>query len=389
MTTALLSGVRILAVEQYGAGPYGSQLMAELGAEVIKIEAPSMGGDVSRATGPYFLGDNDSQFFQTFSRSKKSVALELKSPEGRADFERLLRGADAVVNNLRGDQPEKLGLDFKTLKAVKPTIVCAHLSAYGRDNARAAWPGYDYLMQAEAGFMSLTGEPDAPPTRFGLSMVDFMTGAMLAFSCVSAILRARATGEGCDVDVSLYDVALHQLSYPAVWAMNGGHVVGRLPRGAHPSIAPSQVVKTKDGWGLLMCQTPKFWARFCELASAEDLAADPRFADIPLRRKNLEALTEALDALMSTRTTGEWMDRLGGEVPFAPVLDLKAALENPFALAAGMRDRVAHPDAEGGALEMLAAPIKVNGERPTAVRAPKLGEHTDEVLRSATGESAP
>lgn len=378
--TALLSGVRILAVEQYGAGPYGTQLMAELGAEVIKIEAPSMGGDVSRATGPYFLGENDSQFYQTFSRSKKSVALEIKTPEGRVDFEHLVATADAVVNNLRGDQPEKLKIDYAALKRVKPAIVCAHLSAYGRGNSRAAWPGYDYLMQAEAGFLSLTGEPDAPPTRFGLSMVDFMTGTMTAFATVSAILKARETGEGCDVDVSLYDVALHQLSYPAVWAMNGGHAVGRLPRGAHPSIAPSQVVKTKDGWGLLMCQTPKFWELFCTLAERPDLKTDPRFADIPSRRSNLASLSEELDRLLSTRTTAEWLRLLGGEVPFAPVNDLKSALENPFAREVAMRDTVAHPDAAGGKLDMLALPVKVDGARPKARRAPKLGEHTDELL---------
>lgn len=374
-----LEGVRVLAVEQYGAGPYGTMLMAELGAEVIKIEAPSMGGDVSRQTGPYFLGDQDSQFFQTFSRSKSSVALEIKTPQGRADFERLVRSADAVVNNLRGDQPAKMRIDYPALKDTKPSIVCAHLSAYGRGNSREAWPGYDYLMQAEAGFMSLTGEPDAPPTRFGLSMVDFMTGTMWAMATVSAILKARETGVGCDVDVSLFDVALHQLSYPAVWAMNEGHDVGRLPRGAHPSIAPSQLVKTLDGWGLLMCQTPKFWDRFCELAGVPHLRADPRFADIPSRRANLVALSEAVDAVTSTRTTDAWLGLLGGDVPFAPVRDVPEALSNPFVTEVGMRDVVEHPDRDGG-LHMLASPVKIDGRRAPGVRAPKLGEQTARVL---------
>jgi crotonobetainyl-CoA:carnitine CoA-transferase CaiB-like acyl-CoA transferase len=374
-----LKGVRVLAVEQYGAGPYGTMLMAELGAEVIKIEAPSMGGDVSRQTGPYFLGEGDSQFFQTFSRSKSSVALEIKTPEGRAEFERLAQSADAVVNNLRGDQPAKMRIDYPALEAIKPSIVCAHLSAYGRKNSREAWPGYDYLMQAEAGFMSLTGEPDAPPTRFGLSMVDFMTGTMWAMATVSAILKARETGVGCDVDVSLFDVALHQLSYPAVWAMNQGHDVGRLPRGAHPSIAPSQLVKTLDGWGLLMCQTPKFWDRFCELAGAAHLKADPRFADIPSRWADLAALSEAVDAVTSTRTTDGWLALLGGEVPFAPVRNVAEALANAFVAEVGMRDVVDHPDRDGG-LHMLASPVKIDGERAPGVRAPKLGEQTAKVL---------
>lgn len=375
-----LEGIRILAVEQYGAGPYGSMLMAELGAEVIKIESPSMGGDVSRSVGPYMLGEGDSQFYQTFSRNKKSVTLEIKTPEGRADFKKLVESADAVINNLRGDQPAKLKITYEDLKLIKPSIVCAHLSAYGRDNDRAAWPGYDYLMQAEAGFMSVTGEPDAPPTRFGLSMVDFMTGSQMALGCVSAILKARETGYGCDIDVSLFDVALHQLSYPGVWAMNGGHVVGRLPRGAHPSIAPSQTVKTKDGWGLLMCQTPKFWETFCQRADCQSLNEDQRFSSIKARRENLADLTQEIDDVMQQKTTEEWMVLLGGQVPFAPVYDLKEALDNPYVTDISLRDSVDHPDAESGKLHMVASPIKVNGQRPKASRAPKLGEHTDALL---------
>ncbi len=374
-----LEGVRIVAVEQYGAGPYGTQLMSELGAEVIKIEAVSMGGDVSRVTGPFFLGENDSQFFQTFSRGKKSVTLELKTPEGRAAFERLVATADAVVNNLRGDQPAKLKLTHDDLKAIKPSLVCGHLSAYGRDNSRTSWPGYDYLMQAEAGFMSLTGEPDGPPIRFGLSMVDFMTGSVFAFGVVSAILSARTTGEGCDVDVSLFDVALHQTSYPATWAMNEGYEIERMPRAAHPSIAPSQLVRTADGWAMLMCQTPKFWDAFCRIAERPDLAADARFKDIPTRRENIAALTQTLDAVMEMRTTDDWLALLGGHVPFAPVRGLKEALDNPYVAEIAMRDVVDHPARPGG-LHMLASPLKINGQRAPGVRAPAMGEHNAELL---------
>lgn len=374
-----LEGVRIIAVEQYGAGPYGTQLLSELGAEVIKIEAVSMGGDVSRATGPFFLGENDSHFFQTFSRGKKSVTIELKTPEGRAAFDRLVATADAVVNNLRGDQPAKLKIAHDHLKVIKPSIVCGHLSAYGRDNSRKTWPGYDYLMQAEAGFMSLTGEPDGPPIRFGLSMVDFMTGSVFALGVVSAILGARRTGAGCDVDVSLFDVALHQTSYPATWAMNEGYEIERMPRAAHPSIAPSQLVRTADGWAMLMCQTPKFWDAFCAIAERPDLKADPRFADIPTRRANIEALTEALDAVMQTKTTDEWLILLGGQVPFAPVRGLKEALDNPYVAEVGMRDVVDHPERAGG-LHLLACPIKIDGKRAPGLRAPRMGEHNAELL---------
>lgn len=374
-----LEGVRVVAVEQYGAGPYGTQLLSELGAEVIKIEAVSMGGDVSRATGPFFLGENDSHFFQTFSRGKKSVTIELKTPEGRAAFERLVGAADAVVNNLRGDQPAKLKITHDDLKAIKPSIVCGHLSAYGRDNSRKTWPGYDYLMQAEAGFMSLTGEPDGPPIRFGLSMVDFMTGSVFALGVVSAILGARRTGVGCDVDVSLFDVALHQTSYPATWAMNEGYEIERMPRAAHPSIAPSQLVRTADGWAMLMCQTSKFWDAFCAVVERPDLKADPRFVDIPTRRQNIEALTQALDAVMQTKLTDDWLALLGGQVPFAPVRGLKEALDNPYVAEVGMRDVVDHPERPEG-LHLLACPIKIDGRRASGVRAPLMGEHNAELL---------
>lgn len=371
-----LEGVRILAVEQYGAGPYGTQLLAELGAEVIKIENPETGGDVSRATGPYFLGADDSQFFQTFSRGKKSVALDLKSDVGRAAFLKLVAGADAVANNLRGDQPGKLGLTYAHLKGANPKIVCAHLSAYGRDNSRASWPGYDYLMQAEAGFLQLSGEPDGPPVRCGLSVIDFHTGSQFAVGILAAIMGARRTGQGCDVDVSLFDVALHQLSYPATWYLNEGVKTGRLPRGAHPSIAPSQLFRTRDGWLMLMCQTPKFWEAFCDRVGRPDLASDPRFSDIAGRRQNLGALTETLDALLQTRDSREWISLLGGHVPVAPVFDIAQALDNPFVGEVGMQDVVEHPDAKAGELRMLASPIKINGQRTPGRRAPKLGEHT-------------
>lgn len=382
--TRLLEGIRILSVEQYGAGPYGTQLLADLGAEVIKVEDGGRGGDVSRAVGPYLLGEGDSDFFQTFSKGKKSINIDLKSAEGRSLFDALVKTADAVVNNLRGDQPAKLGLDFSRLKAINPKIVCGHLSAYGRDNSRAGWPGYDYLMQAEAGFMLATGEPEGPPVRCGLSIIDFHTGSQLATAILAGILGAQRTGEGCDVDVTLFDTALHQLSYPATWYLNRGHNTERLPRGAHPSIAPSQLVKTKDGWGLLMCQTPKFWDLFCELAGAAHLKTDPRFATNPARHKNLGELTAAVDEILSSRTSQEWIDHFAGQVPFAPVLDVAHALDNPYLAETEMIEVVAHPAKPEG-LRTLASPFRVNGKRPVTSRAPELGEHDGEY--GAAGKS--
>ena len=216
-----LQGMRILAIEQYGAGPFSTQHLADLGAEVIKIENPHDGGDVGRAVGPHYFGPGDSHFYQAFNRNKKSIRLDLKQEAGREVLHKLVEHADAVFNNLRGDLPAKLGLTYEALKHIRKDIVCVHLSAYGREGERAAWPGYDYLMQAEAGYLSLTGEPDGPPSRFGLSMIDLMTGTTAALGLVSGVLGARATGVGRDIDTSLFDVAMHNWIIAIVKKING------------------------------------------------------------------------------------------------------------------------------------------------------------------------
>jgi crotonobetainyl-CoA:carnitine CoA-transferase CaiB-like acyl-CoA transferase len=251
------------------------------------------------------------------------------------------------------------------------------LSAYGRGTAREAWPGYDYLAQAEAGFMSLTGEPDGPPTRFGLSVVDLMTGTMMATGLVSAILGARQTGVGCDIDTSLLDTALHQLSYPATWYLNEGRETERLQRSAHPAATPSQLFKTQDGWIFVMCQLPKFWVEFCEQVGRTDLLSNPDYADMAARRKNRDQLQTELDLFLSLQPTAVWIERLGGKVPVAPVHTLSEALEAEH--AQGMVEVVDHPEKPDG-LKLLREPFAINGERPSSVRAPMLGEHTQEIL---------
>lgn len=377
MDTLPLEGLRILAVEQYGAGPYGSMHLADLGAEVIKIEAPPA-GDVSRSTGPYFLGEGDSLFFQTFNLNKRSLKLDLKADAGREVFEKLVGTADAVLNNLRGDQPEKLGLDYARLGALNPRIVCAHLSAYGRDNERSGWPGYDYLMQAEAGFMALTGEPDAPPARFGLSLVDFMTGTTLAMGLLAAVIGAMRTGRGRDVDVSLFDVALHQLSYPASWYLNRGHVTTRLPRSAHPSTVPCQVYRTADGWVMVMCMLEKFWEIFVQGIGNPAWAAEPRFTGFAARRESRDALTPLVDEALSTRPTAYWLERFAGRIPIAPILDVAQALDNPYVERVGMVQDVEHPE---GTQRLLRNPIKLDGRRLDGRACPPLDADAEALLR--------
>jgi crotonobetainyl-CoA:carnitine CoA-transferase CaiB-like acyl-CoA transferase len=360
-----LEGIRILTVEHVGAGPYGTMFLAGLGAEVIKIENAATGGDVSRHTGPRFLGEDDSEYFQCLNLWKKSVSLDLTKDQDR--FHALVKDVDAVVNNLRGDVPAKLGLDFKSLGKINPAIVCLHISAYGRDNERASWPGYDFLMQAEAGLMDLTGEPEGAPSRFGTSVIDFSTGMTGAAALLACLLRAKTTGKGCDVDASLFDTALHQLNYMGTWHLNGAEPHSRQPRSAHYSLTPVQTYKTADGWIFVMCMKESFWAALCD---ALGLKPDARFSTMAARLEHRQALTTVLDKVFGSRTTADWLKVLSGRVPVAPVNDMRKALENPFVAATGMVQSIDHPKKRG--LRVFTLPVKIDGERPRAVAAEPL-----------------
>jgi len=372
-----LVGVRIVAVEQYGAGPFGTQHLADLGAEVIKIENPNEGGDVGRVVGPHFFGPDDSHFYQSFNRNKKSITLDLKKPQGREVLRRLAREADVVFDNLRGDLPAKLGLTYDQLKDVNPKIVCGHLSAYGRTGSRAAWPGYDYLMQAEAGYLSVTGEPDGPPARMGLSIIDLMTGTTAAMGILAGVIGARASGIGRDIDVSLFDVALHNLCYVGTWYLNGGPAIGREKRSSHPSLTPSQLYRTQDGWIFIMCNKEKFWGVLCNAIDKPEWAEAPEYRTFKDRLAHRDRLTEELDAVLRTRTTGEWMKRFAGKVPAAPVYDIAQALDNEFVVE---QERLLEIPHETGPIRMIASPVRA-GEHPKRP-APAMGADTQAVLRS-------
>ncbi|WP_444944600.1 CaiB/BaiF CoA transferase family protein [Microbulbifer sp. ZKSA006] len=377
-----LSGLRIVAVEQYGAGPFGTLYLANLGAEIIKVEDISRGGDVARTVGPYFVegesGDNSSLFFQAFNHNKRSLSLNLSSPKGQEILHKLILSADALTDNLRGDVPDKLGITYKQLGKINPKLVCAHLTAYGRDGDRAKWPGYDYPVQAEVGYFKLTGEPDGPPTRCGLSLVDLSTGVALALAVVSGILNARETGRGRDIDVSLFDNALYNLSYVAMWQLNAGHNQKRVPRSAHFSLNPCQLYKTQDDWIYVMCNKEKFWAALCQCIEHPELTEAAQFANFKARRENLQELTRTLDDILSRKTTAEWLSIFSGQVPAAPVYDVAQALTNPFVSAT---DRIQSiPCDHGGDIKVLAPPIRCDGERVKFRRAPTLGEDTKAIL---------
>lgn len=368
MSALPLAGLRIISFEQFGAAPYASMFLADLGADVLKVEPPE--GDFARRTGPLTLGEGDSLYYQCFNLNKRSLVLDLRQEDDRALLRRLAAEADAVLNNLRGNQPARLGLDYPALGAVNPRIVCGHISAYGRTGSRAGWPGYDFLMQAEAGFMELTGEPGTVPSRLGLSMVDYMTGMTMAFGLLAAIRGAERDGVGTDVDVSLFDAALHQLAYQGTWYLNEGIETPRLMRSSHPSSTPVQLYRTADGWLYVCCMTDRFWEIMLGLIDRPDLAADPRFATMAGRTEARPALTVILDDHFAIRPTAHWLDLLSGHIPLAPVNTLGAALDNPFVAEAEMVQDVAHPS--GRSLRVFANPLRLGGQRLPQRAAPAL-----------------
>jgi crotonobetainyl-CoA:carnitine CoA-transferase CaiB-like acyl-CoA transferase len=375
-----LTGVRIISVEQFGAAPYGTMFLADLGADVIKVENSAIGGDPARYTGPYLLGAADSEYFQTWNSNKQSVALDLRSGEGKQALLKLAESADALVNNLRGDLPKKMGLDYNALSSINPAIVCLHISAYGRDNERASWPGYDYLMQAESGLMDLTGEPDGPPSRLGApSIIDHMTGITGSLGLLAALLRARATGKGCDVDTCLFDVALHQLGYAAIWGLNEEHTVTRQPRSSHFALTPVQTFPTADGWIFIMCMTERFWNALLEGIGATKLGVDPRFVSAAARNANREALNAELDVIFRKQDSAHWLSILQGRLPIGPVLTVKQALANPFLVSNGMLSDVPHPSRPD--FKMLSSPLKFDGRRPTQQVCAPLGHDNEAVLQ--------
>jgi len=378
MTRPPLDGLRILAVSQFGAGPFGTQMLADLGADIIKIEDPGVGGDSARYVPP-FQGEADSPYFQSFNRGKRSVALNLRHPDGQGVFHDLVRVSDAVFNNARGDLPDKLGLTYGTLKEINPRVVCCSLTGYGRTGPRAAEPAFDYLVQGYAGYMAVTGEPDGPPGKCGVSVIDFAGGYAAMVGLMVGLFDAQRTGIGRDVDISLLDTAVSMLSYFAVWTLNHDWIAERTRSSAHQTIVPAQNFPTRDGWIVIFCNKDKFWRDLVETLGAPELAEDARFRTFADRFAHKDALLPLLQARFATRTTDEWLDRLRGRVPCAPVNDVRQALADPQVLARDMIVEVEHPDF--GPLKEVRSPVRTEGEIRHPARAPKLGEHTDQILR--------
>ena len=382
MSPLPLSGMRILAFTQLGAGPYAMMLLGDLGAEIIKVEDPTIHGDEARRVPPY-AGDGDSPYFQSMNRNTKSLTLNLRTAPGKEIFHRRVRVADAVYTNPRGDLPAKLGLDYASLNHVNPKIVCCSLSGFGKTGPRAADPGYDFLVQAMAGFMSLSGEPHEPPARCGVSVVDFSGGLNSVVGLLIGLLRARETGIGCDVDVSLLDTAVSMLNYLAVWSLNYNHRLERLPDGAHQTLVPSQTFATKDGYVVIMCMKEKFWQRLAERTGVAQLIDDPRFRTFQDRFAHRAELIAQLTEVMRAKTTEEWLTILRGHVPIAPVYTVAEALQDEQVLAREMVVTIPHP--QFGPLRQTACPLKIDDVQPRYQPASPLGADTDELLRTLLG----
>jgi crotonobetainyl-CoA:carnitine CoA-transferase CaiB-like acyl-CoA transferase len=378
-----LEDVRIVAIEQYGAGPFGSLQLADLGADVIKIEDPRTGGDVGRFVPPYRDGEH-SLFFETFNRNKRSIALDVANPAGRVVLEDLVRRSDAVFSNLRGDVPEALGITYAALRDVNPRIVCCSLSGFGMTGPRRDQPGYDYVLQGMAGWMSITGEPDGPPTKSGLSLVDYSGGLVAAIALLAGVHAARRDGVGMDCDVSLFDTAIAMLTYPATWHLTAGYQPTRSARSAHPSVVPFQNFPTADGWLVLACPKEKFWQRLAGAIGRPELATDSRFATMDARFANRGELLAILDEAFRARTTATWITVLTTVgVPCGPVNDVAEAFADPQTAARDLVVETEHPVL--GTVRQPAGAVRVGDEKVHHRRAPLPDEHADDVLRGLLG----
>ena len=374
---APLAGLRVVTVEQFGAGPFGTLMLADLGAEVIKVEDRAAGGDVGRSVPPG-AADGSSLYFEAFNRSKQSIALDLTNPAGQQVFARLVSTADAVFNNLRGDLPDRLGLTYAALSDANPAIVCVSLSAYGRDGGRGSEPGYDALVQAEAGWASLTGEPGGPPARSGLPMADYAAGLVAACGLLAGVIDARLTGRGRDVETSLFDTALAMLSYQATWWLSAGIETTRLPHSAHPSIVPFQFFATADGHIAIACAKEKFFRALAQAIGMPELEEDARFASFTARLEHRQVLIELLSPRMREVPTEEWLARLKGKVPCAPVRDLPGTLKEEELVTRGMLATYDHPRL--GEVRSVGLPLRVSGFDPTYRASPALGGDEADLL---------
>ncbi|WP_400159983.1 CaiB/BaiF CoA transferase family protein [Arthrobacter sp. BPSS-3] len=374
-----LKDLVVLDLSRILSGPFATMTLADLGADVIKIEQPGAGDD-TRQWGPPFQGE-EAAYFLSVNRNKRSLAVDLKSPEGLEVVRELARRADIVVENFRPGTAARLGLGYEELSKDNPGLVYASISGYGQTGPDALRPGYDAIAQARSGIMSVTGETDGPPVRVGVSSADLVAGMWATIGVLAALHEKQRTGQGQWVDISLLDGSVSWLTYVS----SGYFASGEVPRrygSAHPTIAPYQAFPSADGFVMVAVGNDGLWRRFADALGDAALAGDPRYASNPSRVAHREELIPAIEAIMRTRTTEDWVRTLDeAGVPVGPIQTVDQALADPQVLARGMVAELDHPTA--GPMKVVGCPVRLT-RTPASVRTapPVLGQDTDQVLAS-------
>ena len=374
-----LDGYRVLDLSRILSGPYCTMALADFGAEVIKVERPGSGDD-TRAWGPPFVG-GQSAYYLSINRSKRSITVDLGQEQGREIIYALARVCDVAIENFRPGTADRIGVGYERLRQENPQLIYCSISGFGQDGPYRDRPGYDALAQAMSGMMYITGEPDGPPTKHGMSIADIGAGMWAALAIVSALLARERTGEGQYIDISLLDAQISWLTYTA----GSYFATGRNPErygSAHPSIVPYQPFATADGYLMLAVGNDRLWQRFCEVVNRPELGTRSGFATSAERVVNRGAVIDVVAEIMRQRSTAEWMSMLEeAGIPAGPINTVAQALNDPHVLAREMVVTLDHPTA--GEISVTGNPAKfsaTSGETPSAP--PLLGEHTDEILRS-------
>ncbi|MDP2239846.1 MAG: CaiB/BaiF CoA-transferase family protein [Burkholderiales bacterium] len=385
-----LSHIRVLDLSRVLAAPWAGQNLADLGAEVIKVERPKHGDD-SRAFGPPWLKSPDgkdtgeSAYFAAANRGKKSITVNMSKPEGQKIILDLARQCDVLLENYKFGDLARYGLGYEDIKKINPRLIYCSVTGFGQTGPYRERPGYDFMIQGMGGLMSITGErddlPGGGPQRVGVPIVDIMTGMYASIAVCAAIAHRAESGVGQHLDLALLDTQVAFLANQAMNYLATGDVPGRLGN-AHPNIVPYQTFKTSDGDIILACGNDNLFNKFCGLAGCQDLAQDPRFATNGNRVENRVALTPLLEAVFRTRTTREWVDALeAAGVPNGPINDLKQVFEEPQVIARGMKIELDHPTA--GKVPLVASPMRFSATPVDYLNPPPtLGQHTEETLRT-------
>ncbi|MDM0107184.1 CaiB/BaiF CoA-transferase family protein [Variovorax sp. J22R24] len=386
-----LAGLKVLDLSRVLAGPWCTQILADLGADVVKIERPGVGDD-TRTWGPPFLKDaegrdtNQATYFTACNRNKRSVTIDMASAEGQALLKQMAAQSDILVENFKTGGLRQYGLDHESLRAANPRLIYCSVTGFGHDGPHASRAGYDLMIQATSGMMSITGRPDdAPgggPLRVGVALTDLFTGVYASTAILAALEVRHRTGEGQHIDMALLDVGMAILANQASAFLNTG-VAPQRQGNSHPSLAPYQDFRTKDGAMLLAIGNNGQFARFCEAAGHAEWASDPRFATNTLRVKHREVLIPQMEVVTRTRTTAEWIALLEDKaVPCGPINDIAQAFDDDQVKARGLA--VSLPRDAGDGIDQIvgvASPLRLQATPPVLRHAPPaLGQHTDEVL---------